>query len=64
MPVYTRKNYSGKESHYCFICCDRLRYSVVHWSTRKFPNWPPGGKTANGTALALDAVVSLFCESI
>jgi hypothetical protein len=30
--------------------------------TQKFPDWPPGARTANGTAVLLGEVVSLFCE--
>jgi hypothetical protein len=38
--------------------------STVRGCIQKFPDWPPGAKTANGTTLPLDAVVSLFCESV
>jgi hypothetical protein len=30
---------------------------------QKFPDWSPGARTTNGTALLLGAVVLLFCES-
>jgi len=31
---------------------------VIQWCIQKFPNWPPGVRTANGTALC-----HLLCES-
>jgi len=31
---------------------------------QKFPDWPPGARIANGTALSLGAVISLFCDSV
>jgi hypothetical protein len=42
-------------------------FSNTPQSTRviqKFQDWSSGMRTANGTTLPLDAVVSLFCESI
>jgi hypothetical protein len=36
----------------------------VRGCIQKFPDWPPGARTANGTALPLGAVVSLFCELV
>jgi hypothetical protein len=37
----------------------------IRGCVQKFPNWPPGARTANGiSSLPLDAVVSLFCESV
>jgi len=40
-----------------------IRVWTLLWE--KFPDWPPGVRTAYGTSfLPLGAVVSLFCESV
>jgi hypothetical protein len=43
----------------------KINTLTVRGYIQKFPGWPPGARTANGTALrTLGAVVSLFCESV
>jgi hypothetical protein len=43
--------------------CDRELN--IRGCIKKFPDWPPGARTANGTTvMPLGSVVSLFCESV
>jgi len=43
---------------------DSARKAWIRGLIQKFPDWPPGAITVNGTDLPLGAVVLLFCESV
>jgi len=44
---------------------DHLGHLRIGGCIQKFPDWPPGARTANGTSsLPLGAIVLLFRESV
>jgi len=33
------------------VAYTETEFRIIGWCIQKFPDWPPGGRTANGTGL-------------